>query len=365
MKKKKLRKGLGTTVIAGALFLGATLPNNASAITVNNHLKIGGEWYISYQTASQGAPSQLKLERGYLRFTQKINNYLDAHITLDITQPSDNTELDGSEVVRTKYLFARFKLPTIGFLYNPKVEIGQVHSPWLDFEEHINFYRCQGTMFTERNHLFNSADFGITIFALLGGEMPSWYKKKVNPYYAGKYGSIAFGVYNGAGYHGREKNNNKPLEVRITLRPLPRLVPGLQISYFGIRGKGNSPSHPDWKVNLAFLSYESPLTTFTTQYYWGKGEMSGSDSYEKRGYSFFAEFKLYDLVPQTHLSVFGRYDYFDPNTSFSNDEKREYIAGIGYYIDKPHKNMLVLSWDKVKNEKKNANFIKVTLQVKF
>lgn len=121
--------------------------------------------------------------------------------------------------------------------------------PWLDYEEHVNWYRCQDTIFIERNSTFNSADFGLTFVSLLGGEMSEEYQRKVNNKYPSRYGSMAFGVYNGGGYHASEKNENKVLEGRLTVRvrPLPDIIPGFQLSYFGITGKGNKEEEPTGK----------------------------------------------------------------------------------------------------------------------
>jgi hypothetical protein len=246
-------------------------------------------------------------------------------------------------------------------LTKPFVEVGAVHMPWLDFEEHINFYRLQDTMFIERNGNFNSADIGVTFVTLLGDEMPKEYQEKVSSYYPGRYGSMSFGLYNGGGYHASEKNQNKPFEARLTLRPLPDVIPGLQFSYFGIWGKGNKDANPDWNVNLGMASFEHEYVILTGQYYKGKGNQGGSDENDKDGYSFFAEIK-----PHKKFSLIGRYDYFDPNDDADDDENSRYIAGIAYHIDKPHKNMLLLDYDTVdykQSGKTDDKRIQLTLQV--
>ncbi len=353
-------------------------------------LKVNGLWYISYMNGkgkdvggSAGDDkqrSQFVIKRGYVRFTKSITPWLSAHVTFDITQVKEElqspnkTNIDGSIMVRTKYIYGKFSFPDIGFLTKPYLEFGQVHSPWLDFEEHVNWYRCQGTMFTERNGIYNSADFGITFTTLLGGEMPEWYKKKVNSHYAGRYGSISFGIYDGAGYHASERNNDKPIEARITIRPFPDILPGLQFSYFGIRGKGNKEDNPpDWKVNLLFVSYEHEYFTATAQYYWGIGNQKGSDNYDKDGYSFFLELKPYAFLNYP-VSFFGRYDYFDQNDDQRDlddgkvDESRRYIFGVAYHFDKPHKNMIIFDYDHVDYKDKflkNDKRFQLTLQVKF
>jgi hypothetical protein len=290
-------------------------------------------------------------------------------MTFDVTtvsDPEDTPEdapnnLDGSIAVRIKYAYGKFKFPDLAFFTKPYLEVGVVHMPWLDFEEHVNMYRCQDTMFMERNGLFNSADLGVTFVSLLGGEMPKEYQDSVSHYYPGRYGSMSFGLYNGSGYHASEKNQNKVLEGRLTVRPLPDIIPGLQLSYFGIWGKGNNKdTNPDWQVNNGFASFEHEYVVLTGQYYWGEGRQNGGDENDKEGYSFFAEVK-----PHKKFSIIGRYDRFDPNDDIDDDENSRYIVGAAYHIDKQHKNMIVLDYDQVDYEqnKSDDKRIQLTLQV--
>jgi hypothetical protein len=337
--------------------------------------KYGLLWYLSYQNGETGdfdngtGYSQFAIKRGYFRVTKELLPWFDAHMTFDVTtvkDPEDEPEdkpnnLDGSIAVRIKYAYGKFKLPDFAFFTNPFFEVGVVHMPWLDFEEHVNFYRCQDTMFMERNGLFNSADIGVTFVSLLGGEMPQEYQEKVSHYYPGRYGSMSLGIYNGGGYHASEKNQNKPVEARLTIRPLPDIIPGLQASYFGIWGKGNNDKNYGWEVNNGMLSFEYEYLVVTGQYYWGKGNQKGDDENDKDGYSIFAELK-----PHKKFSIIGRYDSFDPNTDKDNDENTRYIIGAAYHIDKQHKNMVVLDYDTVdykQSGKSDDKRIQLTLQV--
>jgi hypothetical protein len=329
-------------------------------------------WYLSYMSGEgkdvggnngDGVNrNKFSVKRGYFRFTKGLMPWMDAHMTFDVSQVSDDgSSLDGSVAVRIKYAYAKFKLPDAAIFTKPFMEVGIVHMPWLDFEEHINYYRLQDTMFVERNKTFNSADFGVTVVSLLGGEIDKEYQKKVNSKYPGRYGSMAFGVYNGGGYHASEKNENKVLEGRLTIRPLPDIVPGLQFSYFGLTGKGNKDTDPDWTTNLGFASFEHEYVVLTGQYYWGKGNQGGSDENDKDGYSIFTEIK-----PMNKFSIIGRYDKFDPNTDVDDDDNTRYIIGAAYHLDKLHKNMILLDYDSVNYEdssKEDDKRIQLTLQV--
>jgi hypothetical protein len=329
-------------------------------------------WYLSYMSG-EGADvggaagdgedrNKFAIKRGYLRVTKGLMPWMEAHMTFDVSQVSDNgSSLDGSIAVRIKYAYAKFKLPDVAIFTKPFIEVGVVHGPWLDFEEHVNWYRCQDTMFIERNKTFNSADFGVTVVSLLGGEIDKEYQKKVNDKYPGRYGSMAFGVYNGGGYHASEKNDNKVFEGRLTVRPLPDIVPGLQFSYFGLTGKGNTSDDPDWNVNLGMVSFEHEYVVLTGQYYNGKGRQDGKDEHDKDGYSIFAEIK-----PLSKFSIIGRYDNFDPDDNVDDDESDRYIVGAAYHLDKLHKNMILLDYDTVHYEdtdREDDKRIQLTLQV--
>lgn len=86
------------------------------------------------------------------------------------------------------------------------------------------------------------------------------------------------GVYNGAGYHSIEKNGNKALEWRVSLRPLGWIHPNLQLTYFGVWGKGNveqGNSIPTWHHHAVMVSYEHQYVVLTGQFMMGQGIQKG------------------------------------------------------------------------------------------
>jgi len=353
-------------------------------------VQLKGTWYIDYRAGekSDNTFNEFNLTRGYIDLRKQLTPWLSGRITPDITQ--DET---GDYKLRLKYLYGNIILPDLkGVLTKNYIEVGMIHMPWLDFEEEINPYRCQGTMFLERNSMFNSADLGIGVFGYFGGEMPEEYKKKVNDHFAGRYGSYAFGVYNGGGYHAKENNENKAFEGRISLRPLPDFLPGLQISYFNITGKGNlkegekyylTPNDalagikktltnpPDWRVHNLFLSYENPWGALTGQYFWGKGAQKGKytleakeivDERDKEGFSLFG----YVRSPwDKRLRLFGRYDYWDPDTDESDDKEKRYLGGVSFDLYKGV--MLILDYEHLDLPKNrpNEHFLQTVLQIKY
>ncbi len=319
-------------------------------------IKFGTLTYIDYSLGKEDNldKSIFSITRGYFDFEKRINSWRGFRFTPDIYR--DNT---GDIKARIKYLYAWFKLPSLKSLTDIKAEIGQGHFPWLDFQEHINPYRCQGTMPRERAGTFNSADLGIGIMGYLGGRLSEDYIRELSRHYPifghyiGKFGSWHIGLYNGGGYHAEEKNNNKPIEVRITLRPFgytASYLRGIQVSYFFIRGKGNVASNPPgYKVDLFMLSFQHPWFVLTSEYSISKGNNSGSWVYngyvlDTRLWSVFGDVTLPWL--QEKLHIFVRYDWFDPDThnictnGAGDDEYQLYLMGLAYHIYK--KNILLI-----------------------
>ena len=327
-------------------------------------IKFGILAYLDFSAGKSPLPNndessynKFKLTRGYFTVKKQILPWFHARLTYDIHR--DDT---GDYKGRIKYLYAEIRPKDFSFLTDMKMEIGQGHIPWLDFEEHINPYRMQGTMPIERAGVFNSADVGVSIRGYFGGKLENAKLLTGNTHYAGKYGSWHIGVYNGAGYHEEEKNNNKVIEGRITLRPLPGIIPGLQLSYFGLYGEGNRKAingdYPDYMVNLFMLSYERPNLIFTGQFFKTKGNSKGTwvdadgDALRTECYALFLDYRLpITLFSQKRLHIFGRYDHFDQdeNDHIASDTAYDmYIFGLGLDIYKGNK--FILDFEKTDYE---------------
>jgi hypothetical protein len=320
-------------------------------------LKVGMLAYIDYsygdEPESNNGESSLnrfKLTRGYLTIKKEILPWFHTRITIDTHE--DNEE---DWKMRLKYLYAELRPPDFGFLTNMKSEIGMGHIPWLDFEEHINPYRCQGTMAIERAGTFNSADLGVSLRGNFAGRLEQAEEKTGGHHYDGRYGGWHLGVYNGPGYHETEENTNKVIEGRVTLRPLPDVIPGLQLSYFGLYGEGDNDTnsdgeYPDYEVNLGMLSYQNPWLILTGQYFLTEGNSKGSwvdaqgDALDTKGYSMFGNVKL--PILDRKLSVFARYDHFDQDEDgaiASDADYDMYIGGLAYDIYKG--NLVMLTYE--------------------
>ncbi len=317
---------------------------------------IKGNWFMAYQDyIDENRMSLFKLKRGYLTVEKQLNDIFTARYTQDITIDEEGDDA-GNVELRFKYCYLRTHLPSFSIFTHSFIEAGIVHRPLIDFEQKINDYRVQSKMFLERAGIISSADFGLTFVTLLGGEMAEEYQKNVSKSYPGKFGSFAFGVYNGGDYHSLEMNNNKTIEGRLSLRPFPEKISGLQFSYNFAYGKGNDSISSDFQLNSFFVSNENLYSIVTAQYYWGVGGKSGGEELAKNGYSFFGEF----LIPKTKLAIFGRYDFFD--TEIANPYQN-IIGGISYYFYKKNKILFDIDWSNKENELKRI--YEVALRIKF
>jgi hypothetical protein len=281
--------------------------------------------------------NRFELTRGYIIISKEILPWLSARVTPDVTRvktsgvPGSEQE-SGDLDLRFKYYYLQIEAPDLGPFTDNSVKIGQQHFPYLDFLEHINAYRLQGTMFQERFHSFNSADMGLGVQGYFGGKVGEDYQQKVNHYYPGRWGSYHLAVMNGGGYHASEKNDNKALEYRLTARPLPDYMPGLQLTYFGIWGRGNTEGAPDWRVNTGLLSYQHELGTLTFEFARNKGEQSGEDERWRTGYAVFGMVKPPQLP---RLRASAQYGVWRFDTAVKENDLTMWRAGLDWSLTKP------------------------------
>jgi hypothetical protein len=326
---------------------------------------IGGLAYVDYSFGQTGGATKTNynrftLQRGYINIKKEITPWFKMRVTTDIKTSSTQT---GDYTIRMKYLYADFLTPDLGPVTDNDVRVGLGQTPFLDFEEGISTYRMQSPMFQDKRGLITSSDLGVSVNGNFGGKLTAEQIEEVgSASYAGKFGGYFIGVYNGGGYSSAgELNQNKAIQGRVTVRPLDAL-PGLQLTYYGITGKGNAASNPTWSNNTGFISYQNKLWAATAQFMKGKGNISGSDTNKKKGYSFFGRV----TVPTyTKVAAFARYDSLDPDTTVANDRITTTIVGASYRIIGD--NMLVAAYEKTHDKTKTEDDKKgqVVLQLAF
>ena len=163
-------------------------------------------------------PQSFNLSRAYINVTGQLNHYLQFRITPDVTRETGSgSSLNGSQTFRLKYGYAQLNLDDWA-TKGSWLRLGMQQTPLIDYSEAIYRYRFQGSIFVDREGYLSSSDVGLS----------GHYN------FAGDYGDVHAGVYNGEGYNKAETNDQKSLQVRATLRPLPRsaLGKGLRVTVF-------------------------------------------------------------------------------------------------------------------------------------
>jgi len=299
-------------------------------------LEFSGTHYLGFvnDTPNGGtATNKFETRRNYLQvkgyFAEDSKDYI--RVTLDTHQ--DSTTGDWGLRLKYAYLYLDNILPYTG------VEIGQVHRPWIDYEEHHGwFYRSISKVLVEDSNaadFTNSADIGIN------------FKTKTD------YFSSELGILNGAGYHGIEDGVGLSAEWRLTGHILgtgkskeKSSTTYANISFFGQANqdylkKGDAISK-DFTWYGVHAVYNQPEFLISAQYIQAT---DGGASYKGDGFSVNAEYRFME-----DWNALARYDSYSLDTGV---DKKRTIAGIAYEYNKNVE--FIVNYLKVENGAKPAN----------
>ena len=272
---------------------------------------VGGLFYTQYDYELKNRQdfNAFDITRGYINIGGDLARNIKFRITPDLARTSDGS-LSGSLVYRLKYAFVQFDNLTP----HSWLRLGLHQTPWLDFEQSIDRYRVQGTMFAEREGIVpGSGDFGIGYLT----QLPS------------DYGEMNAGIYNGEGYKFGEANKYKSFQARLTGRPFPKAgaVQGLRFSGFydlGWYDQGRPRRH-----GILMGSFEHANVVAVVQWLGATERPAAAPAdVDRRGYSGFVEVRQ----GLEGLAVFVRVDQFDPDTAVSDNSKRRVIGGVAYWL---------------------------------
>jgi hypothetical protein len=294
-----------------------------------------GDYYSGYDTlGTADIPTSTKqgfqLRRNYIQakayFQDNPKNYF--RVTLDTTADSSGNQL---MLVKYAYLYLDNILPATG------VEIGVVHRPWIDYEEHQGWwYRSVAKTFTESDwgaHDANSADFGVD------------FKTKTD------YFTSELGVFNGEGYHttGYSENGGMSYEWRLTgalmgngtVKRKPTKTSYWDASFYGQYNVKNSANvkigtqdgqtYSFYGLNTVFNvpSFLLSATYLSADNTNKDAEMKGYH-YNGSGFSVNGEFRMGE---EKQYRLFARYDNWtaeDPADVMPNSTDDFYIYGVAW-----------------------------------
>jgi hypothetical protein len=269
--------------------------------------------YLQYaaETENRDGVNSFDVTRAYLNINAQLASRVRFRFTPDIRRITDGS-LAGSLTLRVKYAFGQ--LDTIG-QSGSWARFGLHQTPWLDFEESVNRYRVQGTMFSEREGLIpGSGDFGASYFTPL-------------PH---GYGEVHGGVFNGEGFTQAEANKYKSIQARLTVRPFPNrgIAHGLRVS--GFLNKGWYAADRPRDLGIVMGSFEHRHLVVTLQHLNATETPSATTPIEihRNGWSVFAE-------PRQGPSGWAgllRYDSLEVDEAVPDSTKQRAIVGGGYWF---------------------------------
>ncbi len=301
-----------------------TPPAAAPAEPTYPIVRVGMLSYLQYATELENRDgfNAFDITRAYININAQLSRNVRFRFTPDIRRITDPTgSLGTSLVLRVKYGF--MQVDNVGPARS-WVRFGLHQSPWLDFEESINRYRVQGTVFSEREALIpGSADFGVSYFTPLPNG----------------YGEIHGGVYNGEGFTQIEANKYKSFQGRVTVRPFPNrgAANGLRVS--GFYNAGWYASDRPRRLGIGMASYEhrnlvvmfqtlkatETLVTPTGQTLCGAILCR---EFDRSGWSAFIE----PRQGPTGWAAIARVDAYDPDQTLANNSQRRVIVGGAYWL---------------------------------
>src|SRR5258706_34640 len=163
-------------------------------------------------------PSSFNVSRAYLNVFGDLNRYISFRITPEVARETGSgSSLSGSQTFRLKFAWAQVNLDQ-WLTKGSWIRVGLNQTPWVDYEDTVYRYRFQGPILVDREGFLFSSDNGITFHYNFPGDV----------------GDMQAGVYNGEGWAHSDPNNEKALQIRATLRPVPATpaLHGLRLSGF-------------------------------------------------------------------------------------------------------------------------------------
>jgi hypothetical protein len=331
------REAMGDFISAKEVFLENQAQDSAAAkaeskkkdISVfakSSKLQFSGVHYLGFinSTPEEGdSTSKFQTRRNYFQVKAYLfddpKSYM--RMTLDTTQ--DDT---GDWKLRLKYayLYLNDVLPFTG------VEFGQVHRPWIDYEEHQGWWmRSISKVFvesSEASHLTNSADLGFNF-------------KTKTPYFTSE-----IGMFNGEGYHAEEDGAGNSLEWRATAAILgngeskrkPLKDAYLDASFFGQYNMDNSKNDDETYAFYGLHTvYNQPSFLVSAQYVVSENDNEVSDTSQYNG-SGFSINGTYRFGEHKEYSVLGRYDNWTAEKTVSEEEyeTNNFIYGVAWQQNK-------------------------------
>ena len=220
-------------------------------------VKVGGVLFADYTYTASIAPpvrdadgneihpNSFNVSRAYINIVGNLNRNFSFRITPEVARETSNaSSLSGSQTFRLKFAWLQFNLDQ-WLTKGSWIRVGLNQTPWIDYAETIYRYRFQGTLFVDREGFLFPSDNGITFHYNFPRD----------------FGDVQAGVYNGEGWAHSDPNNEKALQLRVSLRPAPasEALRGLRVS--GFYDADHYASGLPRNRAIGELTYEHPRVT--------------------------------------------------------------------------------------------------------
>lgn len=316
----------------------------SSVFSKTSKLEFSGTHYLGFtnQDMKEGdSTNNFEVRRNYFQVKAYIlddpKSYL--RVTLDATYSNSTANAGGHADVHVKYayLYLNNILPFTG------MELGMVHRPWIDYEEHQGWWmRSVAKVFVEASeagHLTNSADLGFNL-------------KTKTPYFTSE-----VGIFNGEGYHGTNDNNGLgdaeigdglSAEWRATAALLgngdkkrnPLKDNYFDVSFFGQYNMDNSANADslgkteDYKFYGFHTVYNMPSFLISAQYITSDNNQVNTTEWNGEGYSVNGTLRFGE---KKEFSAFARFDGWkneNTTTGVVTSEEENFIYGLAWQQNK-------------------------------
>lgn len=243
--------------------------------------------------------------RAYLNVLGDFGHGIKGRVTPDIYRNAE-----GSLGFRLKYAFATWTPEKSPLTF----KFGQIHTPWLNWEEQVWDYRMQGSMAMERGGYMSSSDLGAGIDG-------AWAADRFN---------FQVGFYNGESFDKAPGDRRKDFMARASFRLArsnePGQAGGLRATAYAHYGKPTGGGQRQRYIGM--LSYRSKLFTLAVEFARTRDSVTDPISTLKRGriLSTFGVLRS----KNAKLQAIGRFDSTDPNLDVDRDASIRLIGGVAY-----------------------------------
>jgi hypothetical protein len=302
--------------MALAVLGGFVAPAGAQApATQAPQLTVSGVAYTGWVDQlkdTAGHQNNFDVTRAYLNVIGRFSGGVSTRITADVYRQVG----DGSLRYRLKYAYVA---------YTPQgsaltLKLGQIHTPWLDWEEALWDYRMQGQMALERGDqvaprsYLSSSDFGF-------GADGKWGPDKVN---------MQVGIYNGENYNGGTGDKRKDAMGRLSVRVMDTndssRVGGLRVTAYAQYGKPTTGGIRSRALGM--VSYRSKQITVAGEYAITRDSVTAGAKSPGTVASVFGVFHFNN----SKAAAIGRVDLIRPNTTVANNRQTRVIVGASYQL---------------------------------